>query len=114
MKDVARVRSSQPLGPKPYAGGGDTPGVAWGRGTCRPAIELRNQPFCVPTLSDYGEGNTQHRDLASGEVTRRSQRPWACMETSSARTGRSGWFPAGKGCQPMPVGTVSKHPRWRG
>ena len=67
MKDVARVRTSQPLGPEPYAGGGDTPGVAWGRGTCRPAIELRNQPFRVPTLSNHGEGNTQHRALASGD-----------------------------------------------
>jgi hypothetical protein len=93
MKDVARVRSSQPLGPEPYAGGGNTPGVAWGMGTCRPAIELRNQPFRVPTLSNCGEGNTQQRALASGAVTRRSRRPWACMETPNARTERSHAFP---------------------
>jgi hypothetical protein len=93
MKEVVRVRSSQPLGPEPYAGSGDTLGVAWGKGTCRPAIELRNQPFRVPTLSDVGEGNTQRRALASGEVTRRSQRPCACMETPDARTERSCRFP---------------------
>jgi hypothetical protein len=89
MKDVVRVRSSQSLGPNPYAGSGDTSGVAWGTGTCRPAIELRNQPFRVPTWSDCGEGNTQRRALASGVATRRSQRPCACMETQNARTGRS-------------------------
>jgi hypothetical protein len=27
------------------------------RGTCRPAIELRNHPFGVPTLLHDGEGN---------------------------------------------------------
>jgi hypothetical protein len=112
MKEVARVRSSQPLGPEPYAGGGDTPGVAWGKGTCRPAIELRNQPFRVLTLSDCGEGNTPHRALASGEVTRRSQRPCACMETPIARTGRSCWFPSGNDGVSSPGGTVSKHLRW--
>lgn len=89
MQDIARVRSSQPLGPEPYAGSGDAPGVAWGRGTCRPAIELRNQPFRVPTLSNRGEGNTRHRAMASDVAARRSRRPCACMETPSARTGRS-------------------------
>src|SRR5690242_21413874 len=93
MKEVVRVRSSQPLGPEPYAGSGDTPGVAWGKGTCRPAIELRNHPFRVPTLSNCGEGNTQRRALASGEVARRSQRPCACMETPNARTERACRFP---------------------
>lgn len=96
MKEIVRVRSSQPLGPEPYAGSGNTPGVAWGKGTCRPAIELRNQPFRVPTLSDVGEGNTQRRALASGEVTRRSQRPCACMETPNARTERACQFPQDK------------------
>ena len=114
MKDIARVRPSQPLGPEPYAGSGDTPGVAWGKGTCRPAIELRNQPFRVPTLSDSGEGNTQRRVLASGEVTRRSQRLCACMETPNARTERACWFSTGKDGMSSPGGTVSKHPRWRG
>jgi hypothetical protein len=95
MKDVVRARSSQPLGPEPYAGDGNIPGVAWGTGTCRPAIELRNQPFRVPIWSDYREGNTQHRAMASDEVTRRSQRTWACMETPNARTGRACGYPVG-------------------
>src|SRR5688500_6639396 len=112
MKDIARVRSSQPLGPEPYAGSGDTSGVAWGKGTGRPAIELRNQPSRVPTLSNCGEGNTQHRGLVSGEVTRRSQRPCACLETPNARTERACWFPSGSDGMSSPDGTVSKHPRW--
>ena len=60
-----RERSSQPLGPDPYAGGGDTAGVAWVRGTHRPAIELRKQASHVSTLSGYGEDNTHWN--ASGE-----------------------------------------------
>ena len=48
---VVRGRSSQPLGPDPYAGDGDVAGVAWARGTRRPGIELRNHHFRVPTLS---------------------------------------------------------------
>jgi hypothetical protein len=97
MKHIARVRFSQPLGPEPYAGGGNAPGVAWGMGICRPAIELRNQPFRVPTLSLNGEGNTSRRARVSCAMTRRSRRPCACMETPNARTGRSHAFPLSGG-----------------
>ena len=47
---VVRERPSQPLGPEPYAEDGNVLGVAWARGTCRPAIELRNlhRPACRP------------------------------------------------------------------
>jgi hypothetical protein len=48
---VVRERPSQSLDPEPYAGGGDAAGVAWARGTCRPAIELRNHSSRMPTLS---------------------------------------------------------------
>ena len=48
---VVRARSSQPLGPEPYAGDGDVAGVAWARGTRRPGIQLRNHHSRVPTLS---------------------------------------------------------------
>ena len=61
MKDVARVRSSQPLGPEPYAGSGDTPGVAWGKGTCRPAIELRKLHPEKTRLIDFGRHAAQRR-----------------------------------------------------
>lgn len=87
MKQIARVRSSQPLGPEPYAGGGDAPGVAWGRGTRRPAIELGNQPFRVPTLSDQGEGHTPRRALASDVVTRRESET-LCMRGDARRENR--------------------------
>jgi len=43
---------SQPLGAEPYADEGNLLGVAWARGTRRPAIELRNPPFRVPELDD--------------------------------------------------------------
>jgi len=38
-------------------------GCRWSvdRGKRRPAIELRNHPFRVPTLSPQGEGNTVWR-----------------------------------------------------
>ncbi len=48
---VVREKSSQPLGPEPYAGDGDVAGVAWARGTRGPGIQLRNHHFRVPTLS---------------------------------------------------------------
>ena len=38
------------LGPESYADNGNIMGVALTRGTRRPAIELRNHQFCVPTL----------------------------------------------------------------
>ncbi len=63
---VVRERSSQPLGPDPYAEGGNSLGVAWARGTRRPATELRNPHFRVPTLSCHGEGNIVH--AAIGEA----------------------------------------------
>jgi hypothetical protein len=55
---VVRERSSQPLGPKPYAGDRKIAGVAWARGTRRPGIQLRNHHSRVPTLFRQGEGNT--------------------------------------------------------
>jgi len=39
--------------------------VSVGRGTCRPAIELRNHPFGMPTAYDGREGNTMCSDNAS-------------------------------------------------
>jgi len=44
-------------GPEPYADNGNIVGVAWTRGTRRPAMEFRNHHFCVPTLYCHGEGN---------------------------------------------------------
>ena len=44
-------------GPDSYAGHGNMAGVAWTRGKRRPAIELRNHHFRVPTLLCHGEGN---------------------------------------------------------
>ena len=55
------------IGLDPYAGGGNVLGVASGKGTRRPAIELRNPHFRAPTLWCQGEGNMQSRDMASDE-----------------------------------------------
>ncbi len=44
-------------GPESYADDGNIVGVALARGTRRPAMELRNPHFRVPTSSCQGEGN---------------------------------------------------------
>jgi len=80
-------------GLKPYADHGNVVGVASARGTGRPAIELRNQSFRVPTLSCLREGNNCVGVMASRRGTRRSRRTCACLKTPSARTGRSLRFP---------------------
>ena len=43
----------------------------------------------VPTLSTYAEGNMGMCKRASACLTLRGRRPFACMETPCARTGRS-------------------------
>ena len=63
-------------GLKPYADDGNVVGVASVRGTGRPAIELRNPLFRVPTPLGESEGNTPHRDMASDVAARRSRRTW--------------------------------------
>ncbi len=57
-----------------YAEAGNSLGVASGRGTDRPAIELRKQHFRAPTLWCKGEGHTSGRVMASGRAARRSRR----------------------------------------
>lgn len=49
-------------------------------GACRQAIELRNQPFRVPTLFGQGEGNIDSTVMARSDRTRRSRRTRACMQ----------------------------------
>ncbi len=48
-------------GPESYADDGNIVGVALARGTRRPAMELRNPHFRVPTPSCQGEGNMGSR-----------------------------------------------------
>ena len=55
------------IGLDPYADDGDVVGVASVMGTGRPAMELRNPHFRAPTLWCQGEGNMQHRDMASDQ-----------------------------------------------
>ena len=57
MKEPYEKGLAHRLGPESYAGNGNIVGVALTRGTRRPAIELRNHHFRVPTLYLYGEGN---------------------------------------------------------
>ena len=80
-------------GLEPYADCGNAVGVASVQGTGRPAIELRNHTFRVPTLCCLREGYTDDGDMASHRRTRRSRRTCACLKTPSARTGRSLRFP---------------------
>jgi hypothetical protein len=59
----------------PYADHGNVVGVASARGIDRPAMELRNHLFRVPTPLGGVEGNTQRCGKASVAAARRSQRP---------------------------------------
>ena len=102
MKESYGEVPARHAGPKPYAGGGDAVGVAWARGTRRPShpegTRLRN-PFhseCRP-CSDMGKATSFRAITASTTRTRRSRRPGACVETPSARTGRSHRFPDVRG-----------------
>jgi hypothetical protein len=62
-------------GPEPYAESGDTLGVASGKGTGRPAIELRNQVFRASTSYCQGEDNMHVAAMARQQAARRSRRP---------------------------------------
>jgi len=55
MKESWEEELATHLHLEPYADGGDTVGVASATGTGRPAMELRNQPFCVLTLCARGK-----------------------------------------------------------
>ena len=58
-------------------------------------IEPRNHRFGVPTPSQWSEGNIAGRVIASCQRTPRGQRACACVESPSARTGRSRDCPSG-------------------
>jgi hypothetical protein len=58
MKESYAEGLANHCGLEPYADVGNDMGVASARGTGRPAIELRNQTFRVPTLCCLQEGNT--------------------------------------------------------
>ena len=62
MKESREEELATHLHLNPYADDGDIVGVASGRCTGRPAIELRNQHFRVPTRWCNGEGNTSDGD----------------------------------------------------
>jgi hypothetical protein len=74
MKESCEEGLATHLDLDPYADAGDGVGVASGRGTGRPAIELRNPQYRVPTLLCDGEGNTSIRVMASEPAARRSRR----------------------------------------
>jgi hypothetical protein len=63
MKESYAEGPANHCGLEPYAGDGNIPGVASARGTGRPAIELRDQTFRVPTLWCLREGNTLDRAI---------------------------------------------------
>ena len=61
MKESYEEELAIRLGLDPYADASNSVGVASVRGIGRPAIELRNHHFRVPTLSCHEEGNTLGR-----------------------------------------------------
>ena len=58
-------------------------------------IEPRNHMSGVPTPSQWPEGSIAGRVSASCQRTPRGQRACACVESPSARTGRSRGCPSG-------------------
>jgi hypothetical protein len=74
MKESCEEGLAAHLDLDPYAGAGDSAGVASGRGTGRPAIELRKRYFRTPTSLCEGEGHTSDRVMASDWAARRSRR----------------------------------------
>jgi len=61
-------------------------------GKRRPAIELRNPHFRVPTLFRHGEGNIACTAIGKVHSDAAESRKPACVEISNARTGRSHRF----------------------
>jgi hypothetical protein len=60
----------------PYADDGDIVGVASGRGTGRPAMELRNQPFsCADLVSQGGRQHVRPRPGERSDGTAESKNP---------------------------------------
>jgi hypothetical protein len=99
MKESSGEGPASRPGLEPYAGHGHTAGVASARGSGRPAVELRNHPFRVPTVWWLGKA-TRPFALFGQRTGGTAESQNLCMpapakETSSARTGRSCWFPQG-------------------
>jgi len=66
MKESYREGVASHPGPESCAGGGNTPGEALTGVHTGEAIELRNQPFSVPTQWLAGEGNTGPTVMSRG------------------------------------------------
>ncbi len=87
MKEPYGKGLASHLGPESYADYGNIVGVAWTRGTRRPAMELRNHSFRVPTLYCHGEGNMG--SCATGErLHDAAESKTLCMCENSKRENR--------------------------
>ena len=71
------------------AGAREDAGEALAEGDVGRVIEPRNQLSGVPTPSQWSEGNTTVRAIASWQWAPRGQRACACVESLGTRTGRS-------------------------
>lgn len=94
MKESYSEDPASHTGPELYAGDGNIAGVATTGVHAGEVLSPEKRNSRVPTLSGLWEGHIVPSALASRGRTRRGRRPYACMETPSARTGRSYWFPA--------------------
>jgi hypothetical protein len=100
-------------GLEPYADYGNAVGVASARGTGRPAIELRNQSFRVPTLWCLREGHTS--SCAIGErLDGTAESKNLSMSENSQRENREILFVSSehRGRSAVAAGTVGKR-YWR-
>lgn len=94
MRESYREDLASCSGPKSYAGCGNTAGVATaGEHAGQLLSSDIKRSVCRP-CDGFGKATRQASILARRTMARRSRKIWACVETFSARTGRSGEFPS--------------------
>ena len=89
MKESYSEVLARHAGPESYADRGNTLGVATAGVHAGPVLSSVNRFIPCADVVQTAEGNIVRALMASTIRARRSRRPGACMETPSARTGRS-------------------------
>ncbi len=92
MKESYRGELANYYGLGPYAGDGNIAGVASARGNAGQPLSSENIPLVCRRRPDVRKATRQLPLLARQQSTRRSERPCACVDIPSARTGRSHQF----------------------
>jgi len=119
MKESYEKDLASHLGPEPYAVIGNDGGVAWAKGTHRPAIELRKSVLVSRADLLQSKGR-QYANCVNGRAVwwrgvepfvgdgKRSRRTCACVKTPDARTGRPHRFPRQPTARNGPIARLSR------